>query len=200
LYGRGLIVVKPLSLDNAKLLFHKAFLASTVVGSLVVSAEDDTKPRGCLELTSAMRKLTLLSVTAILFASAVAVAQDDTAVLNFVVVRDYNGKPIRNASVVMHPVEKNGKQSKGGLQLKTDPEGKARFDGAPYGKLRVQVLASGFQTFGSDYDIDKPTVDIEVKMKRPAGQYSIYEEHPGEKKDEPEQAKPPEKDAKEKPQ
>ena len=34
------------------------------------------------------------------------------ALLNFVVIRDYNGKPIRNASVVMHPVEKNGKQSK----------------------------------------------------------------------------------------
>jgi len=46
------------------------------------------------------------------------------AVLNFVVIRDYSGKPIRNASVVMHPVEKNGKQSKGGLQIKTDPDGK----------------------------------------------------------------------------
>ena len=84
-------------------------------------------------------------------------AQDDTALLNFVVIRDYNGKPIRNASVVMHPVEKNGKQSKGGLQIKTDADGKASFDGVPYGKLRVQVLAPGFQTFGDDYDIDKPT-------------------------------------------
>ena len=37
------------------------------------------------------------------------------AVLNFIVIRDYSGKPIRNASVVMHPVEKNGKQSKGRL-------------------------------------------------------------------------------------
>ena len=147
-----------------------------------------------------MRKITLCFVNAILLASTVVCAQYDTAVLNFVVVRDYNGKPIRNASVEMHPVEKNGKQSKGGLQLKTDPEGRARFEGAPYGKLRVQVLASGFQTFGNDYNIDKPTVDIEVKMKRPAGQYSIYEEHPREKKDDLEQQKPPEKDSREKPQ
>jgi hypothetical protein len=117
-------------------------------------------------------------------------AQDDTAMLNFVVIRDYNGKPVRNASVVMHPVEKNGKQSKGGLQIKTDADGKASFDGAPYGKLRVQVLAPGFQTFGADYDIDKPTVDITVRVKRPAGQYSIYQEHPGDKKDEQEQDKP----------
>ena len=111
------------------------------------------------------------------------------ALLNFVVIRDYNGKPIRNASVVMHPVEKNGKQSKGGLQLKTDAEGKASFDGVPYGKLRIQVLAQGFQTFGDDYAIDKPTMEITVKMKRPQGQYSIYEDHPEQKKDEPEPQK-----------
>ena len=49
--------------------------------------------------------------TAVLLAS-VALAQDDMAMLNFVVIRDYNGKPVRNASVVMHPVEKNGKQQK----------------------------------------------------------------------------------------
>lgn len=142
-----------------------------------------------------MRKTAIGVLTAVVLV-ALAVAQDDMAVLNFVVIRDYNGKPVRNASVVMHPVEKNGKQSKGGLQIKTDADGKASFDGVPYGKLRVQVLAQGFQTFGDDYSIDKPSMDITVKMKRPAGQYSIYEEHPGDKKDEPEPQKQPEKDAK----
>ena len=140
-----------------------------------------------------MKKIGLGFATAIVLAVLVF-AQDDSAMLNFVVIRDYNGKPVRNASVVMHPVEKNGKQSKGGLQIKTDADGKASFDGAPYGKLRVQVLAPGFQTFGADYDIDKPTVDITVRVKRPAGQYSIYEEHPGDKpddkKDQPDQPKP----------
>ncbi len=131
-----------------------------------------------------MKKAVLSLVIAVLLASGVAFAQDDdTSMLNFQVIRDYNGKPIRNASVVMHPVQKNGKQAKGGLQIKTDADGKASFDGAPYGKLRVQVLAQGFQTFGADYDVDKPTIEITVKMKRPAGQYSIYEDHPGDKKD-----------------
>lgn len=142
-----------------------------------------------------MRKIVLGFAIASVLASVAAFGQDDTAVLNFQVLRDYNGKPIRNASVVMHPVQKNGQQSKGGLQIKTDAEGKASFDGAPYGKLRVQVLASGFQTFGADYDIDKPALEIMVKMKRPAGQYSIYEEHPGDKKDEENR----EPDSKEKP-
>jgi hypothetical protein len=146
-----------------------------------------------------MRKLAIGFATLLLLGS-VALAQDDMALLNFVVIRDYNGKPIRNASVVMHPVEKNGKQSKGGLQLKTDAEGKASFDGVPYGKLRIQVLAQGFQTFGDDYAIEKPTMEITVKMKRPQGQYSIYEDHPEQKKEECGPEKRPEKDSKDTPQ
>ena len=103
---------------------------------------------------------------------------DPLASLNFVVLRDENGKPIRNAAVVLHPVEENGKQGRGGLELKTDPEGKASYDGVPYGKLRVQVLAPGFQTYGEDYDIGQPAIEITIKLKRPASQYSIYSEHP----------------------
>jgi hypothetical protein len=111
------------------------------------------------------------------------------ASMSFVVVRDENGKPIRNAAVVMHPVDDQGKQQRNGLELKTDADGKASFDGVPYGKLRIQVLAQGFQTYGEDYDVDKPSLDVTVKMKRPAKQYSIYEEHPEEQK-KPEEKKP----------
>jgi len=116
--------------------------------------------------------------------------EDPLATLNFVVVRDENGKPVRNAAVVMHPVEENGKQSKGGLELKTDPEGRASYDGVPYGKLRIQVLAPGFQTFGDDYDVEQASMDITIKLKRPAGQYSVYDEHPEQKPNSPDQHKP----------
>jgi len=112
-------------------------------------------------------------------------AQDDDGPmsdLRFVVVRDYNGKPVRNAAVVLHPVNRKGKQSRGGLELKTDGEGRANIDGIPYGPLRVQVLAQGFQTFGEDYKIDKAETEITVKLKRPGGQYSIYENHGDAKK------------------
>jgi len=112
-------------------------------------------------------------------------AQDDDGPmsdLRFVVVRDYNGKPVRNAAVVLHPVNRKGKQSRGGLELKTDGEGRANIDGIPYGPLRVQVLAPGFQTFGEDYKIDRAETEITVKLKRPGGQYSIYEKHGDAKK------------------
>jgi len=101
--------------------------------------------------------------------------------LRFVVVRDYNGKPVRNAAVVLHPVKK-GKQSRGGLELKTDNDGRTNIDGIPYGPLRIQVLAPGFQTFGEDYQIDKAEMVITVKLKRPGGQYSVYEKQGEAKK------------------
>lgn len=109
---------------------------------------------------------------------------EDLALLNFLVLKDYNGKPVRNASVIMHPVKGNGKQARNGLQLKTNSDGKTFFDGVPFGKLRVQVIAQGYQTFGDDYDIDKGQMEIVIKMKRPGEQYSIYKDHPEEKKEE----------------
>jgi len=133
-----------------------------------------------------MKRLSVHFATMILLVAA-ASAQDDTAALKFLVIRDYNGKPVRNASVVMHPVNKNGKQARGGFELKADADGKASFEGVPYGKLRVQVLAPGFQTFGQDYDINQPAMEITIKMKRPQGQYSIYENQQNEKKDEKKQ-------------
>ncbi|MFY9682937.1 MAG: carboxypeptidase-like regulatory domain-containing protein [Candidatus Sulfotelmatobacter sp.] len=144
----------------------------------------------------------LLSASTLL---GTAVAQNDdaeepTATLNFLIIKNDNGKPIRSAAVIMHPVNSHGKQSRGGLELKTDAEGKTSFDGVPYGTLRVQVLASGFQTFGEDYEIDKPKVDFTIKLKRPQGQYSIYQDHPGEQKDEKKDDKTPPPDPNAKPQ
>jgi Carboxypeptidase regulatory-like domain len=112
-------------------------------------------------------------------------AQDDegpTSSLRFVVVRDSDGKPVRNAEVVLHPVKRKGKQAKGEMELKTDAEGRTNIDGIPYGPLRVQVLAPHFQTFGEDYEINKAEMEITVKLKRPGGQYSVYENHGDEKK------------------
>lgn len=92
------------------------------------------------------------------------------------VVRSTNGKPIRNAAVVLHAVDEDGKQDSGGINLKTDLEGKTAYQGLPYGKLRIQVIARGFQTYGEDFEINQPQQEIVVKLKPPAGQYSIYDD------------------------
>src|ERR1700726_5313142 len=131
------------------------------------------------------RNLLVVVTVAIVLGLGIAWAQDDEgpmSSLRFVVVRDSDGKPVRNAEVVLHPVKRKGKQAKGEMELKTDAEGRTNIDGIPYGPLRGQGLAPHFQTFGEDYEINKVEMEITVKMKRPGGQYSIYENHGEEKK------------------
>ena len=148
----------------------------------------------------------LVGATLLLALSTTAIpgfAQKDkddepTSWLYFTVIKDDNGKPVRNAAVVLHPVNTKGKQERGGMELKTSPEGKCDFDGIPYGPLRVQVLAHGFQTYGEDFDIEKPKTQITIKLKRPQGQFSIYDDHPNNAGAAPKQdaAPPDQKDKK----
>lgn len=131
----------------------------------------------------AMKKVAIALALSLLMCPGAFGGQRDreavpTSALSFVVMKDANGKAVRNAAVVMHEVSERGKQERGGLELKTDADGKCSFDGVPYGKLRVQVLAQGFQTYGEDYDIEEPKMEITVRLKRPSQQYSIYDEHP----------------------
>jgi Carboxypeptidase regulatory-like domain len=146
---------------------------------------------------ASMKKIFVSGVVlAMLALAGVAFGQKDkgeepTAWVYFLVVKDDNGKPVRNAAVIMHPVSAQGKQSRGGMELKTDNEGKANFDGVPLGPLRVQVLAHGFQTFGEDYDVAKSKMDITIKLKRPQGQFSVYDDRPKDEAAPPKQDPPP---------
>ncbi|MFZ0760589.1 MAG: carboxypeptidase-like regulatory domain-containing protein [Candidatus Sulfotelmatobacter sp.] len=127
----------------------------------------------------------LLSTFALLGGAAAQRDQtpDPTAAMSFLVIKDDNGKPIRNAAVIMHEVNSHGKQSRGGLELKTDAYGKTSYDDVPYGTLRVQVLAPGFQTFGQDYAVNQAKMALTIKLKRPQPQYSTYGDQPAEKND-----------------
>ena len=98
--------------------------------------------------------------------------------LSFVVLKESTGKPVKYASVILHGVDPKGHQLHEGLQIKTDPEGHAEAGGIPYGKVRVQVIASGLQTYGEDFDLNAPTKEITIKLKQPQGQYSIYDDRP----------------------
>lgn len=132
-----------------------------------------------------MKARALLAAVAVLFLAGVVAAGDkkddrQESSVNFTILKDDTGKPIRNAAVVLHPVGKNGKQARAGFELKTDLDGKTHFDGVPYGTLRIQVIAPGFQTFGDDFSINQSTQEIIIRLKRPQGQYSIYDKHDGD--------------------
>src|ERR1035438_7530305 len=101
-----------------------------------------------------------------------------TARIEVTVLRDVNGKPIENAAVIFHPME--GEKDKGNMELKTNEDGKTIIDVLPMGDtVRLQIIAKGFQTYGEDYKVDKAEIGIEIRMKRPGEQYSIYKKHEG---------------------
>lgn len=118
--------------------------------------------------------LVLLAISTTLFARNQK-DEERMSSTSFVILKDESGKPVRNAAVVLHPVGKNSKQGKSGFELKTDADGKTHFDGIPFGLLRVQVIAHGFQTFGDDYQINQASQEITIRLKRPQDQYSIYD-------------------------
>ena len=117
-----------------------------------------------------LRRLGIL----VLLMTVAAVAGHKSASLQFMVIKDGDGKPVRNAEIVLHPVDKNGRQKDEGLELKTHEDGKAAVNGIPYGKLRIQVIAPGFKTYGDDYQINQPNHEITIKLQKPSEQYSIY--------------------------
>ena len=43
---------------------------------------------------------------------------EPTCFVYFTVIKDDNGKPVRNAAVIMHPVNPKGKQERGGMELR----------------------------------------------------------------------------------
>jgi len=109
-------------------------------------------------------------------------APPPTSRIEVQVTKKFNGKPIANAAVVFNPT-KDGKDL-GSLEVKTDPDGKAVVDIIPTGSMvRVQVIASGYATYGQDFLIDQPTKEIAVIMLRPQAQISAYEDNEGKPAD-----------------
>ena len=89
------------------------------------------------------------------------------------ILRDSDSKPIENASVIFHLVGDTGN-----MELKTNEDGKALIDVLPIGsKIRLQVIAKGFQTFGEDFENDQSELTLGIRKKRPGEQYSIFKDH-----------------------
>ena len=86
-------------------------------------------------------------------------APPPSARIEVTIVRASSGKPIQSAAVIFHPIE--GDRDKGGMELKTNEDGKAMIDVIPIGDtVRLQVIADGFQTYGQDFKVDKASLTL----------------------------------------
>jgi len=95
-------------------------------------------------------------------------------------VKTLSDKPVERASVVVrfvegHSVIKLGKNIMTNFEVRTNQEGVARIPPIPQGKIRVQVIAKGYQTFGEVFDVQEEQKTIAVKLNPPQPQYSAHE-------------------------
>jgi len=113
-----------------------------------------------------------IGVSVVLCATAAAFGTKNSGTIQFMVI-DGNGRPVKNAEIVIHTVDRKGAQRDAGVELKTHDDGKAAVNGIPYGKLRVQVISPGFKTFGKDYDLGQPSMELTVKLQKADAGYVV---------------------------
>ena len=120
-----------------------------------------------------------------LFASAVVTCTLAVAALAApmtkidIVVKNQSGKPVDRASVIVrfvegHSIVKLGKAIRTTFELRTNQEGEAQIPSIPQGKIRIQVIAKGYQTFGEIYDITEEEKTVNIKLNPPQQQYSAH--------------------------
>jgi hypothetical protein len=106
-------------------------------------------------------------------------ADSDTTQLR-IEVKTHTGRAIERASVVVNFVEgrsitRLGKKARRTWDTKTSLEGVARIPEVPKGKVRIQIIAKGYQTFGQIFELQEDEQTIEIKLNPPQPQYSSQE-------------------------
>jgi hypothetical protein len=89
-----------------------------------------------------------------------------------------NGKPLENAAVIFR-ASKEGKET-GSLEIKSDPDGNAKIDIIEVGShVTIQVIADGFATAATDFDVQTDEKNVLITMEKPRAQVSAYEDNHG---------------------
>ena len=119
---------------------------------------------------------------ALLFGSVCALhLLADKELTNLVIeVKNISGKPVDRASVIVKFVEgrsikKFGKSVRTHWELRTNQQGSVKIPPVPQGKILIQVIAKGYQTYGQTHEVDVEEKTIEVKLNPPQAQFSAHQ-------------------------
>lgn len=96
-----------------------------------------------------------------------------------IVVTTRSGRPVDRADVIVRfggrSVVKLGKMVRTTWEMRSSQEGVAEIPDMPKGKIRIQVIAKGYQTFGDTFDVGEDERTIEIKLNPPQAQYSSHD-------------------------
>ncbi len=141
--------------------------------------------------------MTLLLLPVLVLVSAalpLSAAKEYTAV-KLQVLDAQKGSPVPHAAVTLKFIRSKKmlhmKKVRAEWDVKTDSNGQVQVPEIPAGKLRVLVLAKGYQTFGEDFEIAGEEQTITVKLARPGAQFSAHESPQERRQKEAEGSKKP---------
>lgn len=94
-------------------------------------------------------------------------------------VKNNSDKPVDRAAVIVRFLEgrsivKLGKRTKTQWELRTNQLGMVSIPPIPQGKIRVQVIAKGYQTFGNDFTVEEEEKTLAIKLNPPQQQYTAH--------------------------
>jgi 5-hydroxyisourate hydrolase-like protein (transthyretin family) len=94
-------------------------------------------------------------------------------------VTTQGGHPIDHADVVVkfvkgHSLLLLGKAIRTSWEMRTNQEGLAKVPEVPQGTILIQVIATGYQTFGQTFEVNELEKTINVKLNTPQEQYSAH--------------------------
>jgi hypothetical protein len=95
-------------------------------------------------------------------------------------VKTLSDRPVDRAAVRVKFVEgrnymKLGKKIVTSYEVRTNQEGMVKIPPIPQGKILVQVIARGFQTYGQTFEVNEAERTIEVKLNPPQPQHSVHQ-------------------------
>jgi len=122
--------------------------------------------------------LPTLILPALLVCAAAAIAAPMTKIN--ISVKSQGGHPVDRASVVVrfvqgHSIVKLGKAVRTTFELRTNQDGEAKIPSIPQGKILVQVIAKGYQTFGQTFNVAEDEKTLAITLNPPQQQYSAHE-------------------------
>jgi len=112
---------------------------------------------------------------------AVPLLADDPAMTTLrVEVKSLSDKPVDRASVRVKFIQgrsivKLGKKIMTSWEVRTTQDGTAKIPPIPQGKILIQVMAKGYQTYGQTFEVNEAEKTIEVKLNPPQPQYSAHQ-------------------------
>ena len=117
-----------------------------------------------------------LLVLATTLSAAWAAEKEERTRLTLKVLAESNSQSVADAHVVVRfVVEKPLRRDKRtSWEAKTNRKGVVVLDDIPYGAVKVQIIAKGFQTYGEQHDLRKADEQLTIRLQPPQKAVSSY--------------------------